>query len=124
MQLNLHDNSDHNAVRHYDAESVTINETRFESSLLVMPDGVLRAWSVSAVAELDEAAALPLIELEPEVVIVGTGHRQVFPDRAFLRSFLTRGIGCEIMDTGAACRTYNVLAEEERRVLGALMLGG
>jgi len=60
--------------------------------------------------------------LEPELVLVGTGHRQEFPAAAFGAHFLKSGIGFEVMDTGAACRTFNVLVSEQRHVVALLLL--
>ena len=63
----------------------------------------------------------PVRALEPELILVGTGARQIFPAPAFAAQFLRAGIGVEIMDTGAACRTYNVLVAEQRRVVALLL---
>lgn len=122
MQLTLHEGRSYNVVSGYDARSITVNEQRFELSVLVMPEGPVRQWAASQVDELTDTMAEELIDLDPELVVVGTGQTQVFPAVAFLRRFARHGVGCEIMDTGAACRTYNVLASENRQVLGALML--
>ncbi|MDX1569320.1 MAG: Mth938-like domain-containing protein [Xanthomonadales bacterium] len=123
MQLMFHDTGSYNAVAAYDAASITVNETRFEASILVMPQGPILDWSVRAPGELDPEDHLPeMLDLEPEVIVLGTGENQVFPEPAFLRAFLRHGIGCEVMDTGAACRTYNVLASENRVVLGAFII--
>ncbi len=63
-----------------------------------------------------------VLALEPELVLLGTGTRQSFPDPAFGASFLRAGIGFEVMDTGAACRTFNVLVAEQRRVVAMLLM--
>jgi len=60
--------------------------------------------------------------LQPEIVVLGSGPRQRFPEPRLLAAIMTRGIGCEVMDTGAACRTYNVLVSEGRRAVAALLL--
>ena len=73
-------------------------------------------------AELDTAHAALLLELQPEVVLIGTGQRQVFPAPAFGVQFLKVGIGFEAMDTGAACRTFNVLVSEQRLVVALLIV--
>ena len=64
----------------------------------------------------------PIIEHRPEVLILGTGERQVFPDPAIFCTLMDLGIGFEVMDNAAACRTYNILIAEERRAVLALML--
>ena len=124
MQLVRHEGRSYNVVSSYDAASITVNEHCFEGSVMLMPEGPVREWAVAAVAELSEAVAGEMMALEPEVVVLGTGPTQEFPPPTFLRAFLRNGVGCEVMDTGAACRTYNVLASENRLVLGALMLAG
>ena len=93
-------------------------------SLLALADG-MHAWTL---AEADTAVALtaPLLVLlakleEPQFLLVGTGRKQIFPDPAVRAAFLTRRIGLEVMDTGAACRTYNVLLAEQRPVMAALV---
>jgi uncharacterized protein len=73
-------------------------------------------------AELRSEHLEPALAMGPQVVIIGTGQRQQFPDPAVYFALLEQGIGVEIMDTGAACRTYNILAGEGRRVVAALML--
>ena len=64
----------------------------------------------------------PLFALAPEVVVLSTGARQKFPRASLRAEFASRRIGLEVMEVGAACRTYNVLVSEERRVLGAILL--
>jgi uncharacterized protein len=71
---------------------------------------------------LAEAHFEVIAGLEPEIVLLGTGGRQRFPRPSLLRSLLARGVGVEIMDTAAACRTYNIIMLEGRRVAAALLL--
>jgi uncharacterized protein len=74
------------------------------------------------VAELEAADLEPVVALAPEVLLIGTGVRQVFPAAAVFAALHARRIGFEVMDTGAACRTYNVLVAEDRRVAAALLI--
>ena len=60
--------------------------------------------------------------MEPELIVLGSGARQIFPPLAFGATFSPRGVGFEVMDTGAACRTYNVLVGEQRRVVAVLLV--
>jgi uncharacterized protein len=71
--------------------------------------------------ELDERRLEPVFALRPEVVLLGTGARQVFPSPELLMCFHRRGIGIEVMATAAACRTFNVLVSERRKVVAALL---
>jgi uncharacterized protein len=74
---------------------------------------------VEDLARLDPSR---ILEFDPELILVGTGQRQIFPAAAFRARFLSAGIGIEVMDTGAACRTFNVLVAEQRPVVALLML--
>jgi uncharacterized protein len=112
-----------NLIRRYGADFITVGEQEIRGSCIVSAQSI-DAWSPRSVDELAVEHLAPLFAQEPEVVVLSTGVRQVFP-RAVLRAeFATRRIGLEIMEIGAACRTYNVLVGEDRRVLGAILLPG
>ena len=101
---------------------VQVNGERLAASCVVAPDRLIRDW---APASLDELAAEHLAELasmEPELVLLGVGERLRFPERALLQPLEQRGIGVEVMDTAAACRTYNLLKGDGRRVVAALLI--
>ena len=95
---------------------------RYESSLVLLPDRIVEHWNVPTLESLtqDEIGALAL--LKPELVLLGTGDLLRFPNSRLLASLAAAGIGAEIMDTRAACRTYNILAEEGRNVAAALII--
>jgi uncharacterized protein len=105
----------------YDASSITIRGQQHTGSQIVRPAG-LQAWPVEGVAALRAEDFLPICALKPALVLIGTGVRQHFPPPALLRPLIEARIGFEIMDTGSACRTYNLLAAEGREVLAALLL--
>jgi len=111
-----------NLIEAYDAAHIRINGRDYGGSLAVTADAVLADWGPACIEELDAAQVQALLASEPQVVVIGTGSRQQFPDPALYFSLLERGIGVEIMDTGAACRTYNILVSEGRRVVAALLL--
>jgi len=112
-----------NLIRRYGADFIVVGENEIRESCLVSANS-FASWTPRNVAELTPDLLAPLFALEPEVVVLATGARQEFP-RAYLRAeFATRKIGLEVMEIGAACRTYNVLVGEERRVLGAILLPG
>jgi len=98
-----------------------VNGARHETNLIVLPDRVLpwrtAGFDALAVEDFAELAALDL-----EVVLLGTGARLRFPHPQVTRPLAAAGIGLEVMDMQAACRTYNILASEERRVAAALLL--
>lgn len=95
----------------------------FTRSFAIAPDRLLRDWPPQRVEELQPDHFAALLPLRPELVLLGSGARFRFPAPATLQALAEHGIGIEVMDTGAACRTYNVLAGEGRRVVAALLLG-
>ena len=95
---------------------------RVSHSLVLRSDGERSAWACSGFDELSPAHFAPLIEGTPELVVFGSCERLRFPKPAWIRALVEAGIGIETMDTPAACRTYNILAGEGRRVVAALLL--
>ena len=112
-----------NLIRSYAPGEVRIGETVIRGSCLITPDQVIDDWRPRTVADLSLDDLQPVIAMKPEVVVIGSGPRQEFPAPEILGAVLSRGIGCEVMDTGAACRTYNILASEGRTVVAALLRG-
>jgi uncharacterized protein len=102
---------------------VAVNGIRYESSLVVMPEKIVEGWAVETIEVLEQANIDVLASLGPELVLLGTGDVLRFPNQRQLLGRLTAsGIGVEVMDTRAACRTYNILAEEGRNVAAALIV--
>ena len=101
---------------------IRINDVLYAESLLLMPDTLVTGWEPRSLEALGEAHLAAIRSLDPEVVLLGTGTRQRFPARELMLSLLEDGVGLEIMDTASACRTYNVLMAEGRRVLAALII--
>jgi len=104
---------------------VSVNGQRHETSLVLSAEGSCSAWSAQRFEQLEPAHFEQLLNLAvapPELVIFGSGPRLRFVPPACLRALIERGIGVETMDTAAACRTYNILASEGRRVLAALLV--
>jgi uncharacterized protein len=109
-----------NTFTGYGADFVLVNATRYESSLIVMPEK-LEPWPVSSFADLKEEDFAGLAAMQPEVVLLGTGAKLRFPHPALTRRLADARIGVEVMDLQAACRTYNILMAEERKVAAALL---
>jgi uncharacterized protein len=109
-------------IRSYAQGRLRVNDEVLERSVVVAPDQLVTDWPPQTLAELDDQHLQPVLDLQPEVVILGTGTVQRFPDRAILQRVLAAGVGVEVMETGAACRTYNILMAEDRRVVAALLL--
>ncbi len=111
-----------NVISRHEAGRVWVGSTPFQHSLLVPWVGSVLAWPAGRFDELGAADFERIAALRPEVVIFGSGARLRFPPPAWLRALIERRIGVETMDTGAACRTFNVLASEKRAVLAALLI--
>ena len=123
-RLKLHQNqaTGRNAFTGYGDGYVLVNGSRYGSSVLVMPDAAVAAWDVDDVSGLDEQGIRRLAALDMEVLLIGTGRQLRFPAPRLLLPLAQAGIGAEIMDTPAACRTYNILMGEGRKVAAALIL--
>jgi uncharacterized protein len=109
-----------NTITGYGEGYVLVNGERHESSLVVMPDR-LEAWSAGAFDQLTADDFVFLKELRAEIVLLGTGPRQRFPHPRLTAALAQAGIGLEVMDLRAACRTYNILVAEERKVAAVLL---
>jgi len=105
----------------YGAGYVSVNQVRHEHCVLVRPDAVTE-WAVSRFDALTGADFAFIAEQKPEVVIFGTGSAQRFPPPPLARELAASGAGVEIMDSRAACRTYNILAAEGRKVVAAILV--
>ena len=111
-----------NLVRGYDAGQLRIGERTHVTSVIVTAATVIEGWRPATAQDVTAADLEPLLGLAPEVVLLGTGARQQFPDPAVLRILYEQCIGVEVMDTSAACRTFNVLVAEGRPVAAALIV--
>jgi uncharacterized protein len=111
-----------NLIRGYVPGELRVNEATYATGIVLSAATIVAPWRPTAIAELQEVDLEPILALQPEVVLLGTGARQVFPDPAMLRALYARNVGIEIMDTSAACRTFNVLVAEGRAVVAALIV--
>jgi uncharacterized protein len=109
-----------NTFTGYGPGFVLVNDERRESSVIVMPEH-LAAWDAPDFAGLEAAHFGALVALKPEVVLLGTGDKLRFPHPGLTRALAEARIGLEVMDLQAACRTYNILMAEERKVAAALL---
>jgi uncharacterized protein len=122
MQLTEHRPERELFVRTADATRVVIVDREFRRSLVLNAVRVIEDFAPQRVTELDAAAIASVLTLTPEVVLLGSGSRAVFPPQAVLAEFLKRGIGLETMDSAAAARTFNVLAGEGRKVVAIFLI--
>ncbi|GAA0757852.1 Mth938-like domain-containing protein [Ideonella azotifigens] len=111
-----------NAISRLDADRLWVHQTPFTHSVLVPWHGEVQPWHANSPAELTAAHFEQILTLQPELVIFGSGPKLSFVPPQLYRALIERRIGIETMDTGAACRTYNVLVNEGRKVVGAILL--
>ena len=112
-----------NVFTGHGAGYVRLGVVEYHASLVVTPERVLSGWAAGGFEALTEADFAALAELKPEVVLFGTGTSLRFPHPRLTRALTDAGIGVEVMDTPAACRTFNILAAEGRRVAAAVLVG-
>ncbi len=122
MKLHLANFDQQNIFSGYGEGYVAVNKVRYESNLIVLPDRIIDSWPVVSITELSINHFDDVLQHDPEIIILGTGTQQTFPDYALIAKITQSGIGFEVMDTQAACRTYNILVEEDRQVAAAIFL--
>jgi uncharacterized protein len=122
MKLHLTQGAGSNFITGYGENWVELNMQRYTSSLIVLPNQIISNWQVADFASLTPEHFEKLVELKPEVVILGTGKKHQFIHPRLSQSLTELGVGVECMDTAAACRTYNFLVAEERKVIAALII--
>ena len=122
MKFTLEPTSRANLIRGYSAAEIRIGEQSVHGSCIVTADRLITDWEPQSFAELGVAHLETLLALAPELVLLGTGATQRFAPPAVRAALAERGVGLEAMELGAACRTFNVLVQEERRVAAALFL--
>jgi len=124
MQLTEHRNENQFFLRHADAQSVVVVDRPLRRSFALSATQIVEDLPAQSPDQIDTAIVESILALKPEVVLLGTGARTVFPPQAVLAQFLKRGIGLETMDSAAAARTFNVLAGEGRIVVAVFLLAG
>jgi uncharacterized protein len=122
MKLHLAAVGGSNQFTGYGTGYVSVNNTRYERSIVVTPDALHENWNVASVDAMAADALAFLLGLKPEILLLGTGATLRFPRPATLRDFAQAQIGVESMDTAAACRTYNILMAEGRNVVAAIIV--
>jgi uncharacterized protein len=111
-------------LRGADGRSALVNDRTLRRSFIIAPDTLVEDWPATDVGLLMPADLEPLLSLQPELVVLGSGATQAFPPPATLAACLQRGIGLETMTNAAAARTYSVLAGEGRRVVAGFVFPG
>ena len=111
-----------NSIRAYSDGEISVNEKIINHSVIISPD-LIQLWEPAHIDELTAEHCRIIGDLNPEVVIIGTGKVLKFPSPPITAGLQTQGIGVEVMAHDAACRTFNILLAEDRRVVVALLMG-
>ncbi len=122
MKLHLTTAENNNLITAYGADYIEINKQRYPHNLIVTPEALIHDWEAVNFAELNNKHFEKIADLNPEVVLLGTGATHLFLHPKHYRSLTDNGIALECMSTAAACRTYNILMSEGRTVTAALIL--
>jgi len=122
LKLQSDPHSGANTITGYGDGYVEINQAPYAHAVLLSSDGAISAWPVESFNNLEASHFAQMVELKPELILIGTGSKQRFPKPELLKSLILAKIGFEIMDSQAACRTYNILVGEGRQVLLALIM--
>ncbi|CAK0773564.1 NADH dehydrogenase (ubiquinone) 1 alpha subcomplex assembly factor 3 [Gammaproteobacteria bacterium] len=109
-------------IRSYGPSQVVVNHQRYTSTLVVMPEVLITDWSPQQIEDFTTTHFEDLAQYPLDVVLLGTGGQLRFPPRALFSPLESRSIGVEVMNTGAACRTYNLLISEKRQVAAILLM--
>ena len=122
MKLQSDPHSGANTITGYGDGYVEINQIPYSHAVLLSSDGAISEWPIQSFDSLEAAHFAQMVALKPELILIGTGSRQRFPKPELLKALIEGKIGFEIMDSQAACRTYNILVGEGRQVLLALIV--
>ena len=119
MQL-TRDSSAVNFIRAWEPGRVRVAERWVEGNVIVGSDEIIEHWTTNTASRLSIADLAPALALKPTIIVLGTGTERLLPDVELMAAVAAHSVGLEIMNTPAACRTFNVLLQEQRRVVAAL----
>jgi uncharacterized protein len=122
VKLQSDPHSEANTITGYGDGYIEINKIPYSHAVLLSSDGEILEWGVKSFEDLNPADFTQMASLKPELIIIGTGKRQRFPKPELLKALIEAKVGFEVMDSQAACRTYNILVGEGRQVLLALVV--
>ena len=121
MKLHVPNTAGLNLFTAYGDDYAAVNQEKHQKNLILLPESIIPEWTTATVSTLTAADMQVLLGLGTEIILLGTGKRLRFPPGELLRPFALAGIGLDVMDLQAACRTYNILAAEGRKVAAALL---
>lgn len=116
------DPGEKNQIRAYHPGAIHLQNRIINTNIIISADQIVEDWRPAPLEQLSIADFSPALALQPDVILLGTGARQRFPDIAVLTDILKQGIAIEVMETHAACRTFNVLINERRAAVAALLV--
>lgn len=119
MELNL-DKGDGLSILSYEPGRIETDEATYSTSIIITPKQAI-VWRPKTINELTESDIMALLAFDPKIILLGTGSVLTFPPVAIWRGCIEKNVGYEVMDTAAACRTYNVLMSENRNVVAGLI---
>jgi len=122
LKLQSDPHSGANTITGYGDGYLEINKAPYANAVILSSDGAISEWPVQTFDDLKPNHFAQMVDLKPELILIGTGSRQRFPKPELLKALIEAKIGFEIMDSQAACRTYNILVGEGRQVLLALIV--
>lgn len=122
MKFTEHRDPSINMIHHYQPGLVKVNQHEISQSCIITQQSLMKNWPVNDLADLDESNLQMLLDLKPEVLLLGCGETQVFPAPNLFALCARQGVSLEVMNNAAACRTYNVLTTEEREVVLGLII--
>jgi uncharacterized protein len=121
VKFTLESDANVNLITAYGAGEIRVRERILRGNLIITAEQIIEDWPVASIDALDMTAMEPVLALAPDVIVLGTGQQLRFPPRGLRGQVHARSVGFEVMDTPAACRTYNVLVLEGRKVVAALL---
>jgi len=122
MKLTLDDDQTGYIIRGYDDSIIRTNSGQYSKSLIISTNKLIENWEPNSIAELEVNHFKPALDLNPEIILIGTGSNLKFPNNEVLADIYRVNCGVEIMNTPAACRTYNLLSSENRKVVACLII--
>ncbi len=120
--LELDENSASFQIRAFKPGTIQINETKYTESIIISPERIIEHWAPQTISELSSNSFADITAMKPDILLIGTGAVMVLLPVDLYGDLINQGIGVEVMDTSAACRTYNALSAEGRNVVAALIL--
>lgn len=120
--LTLDDNQARYQIRAYQPGSITVNDKILTSSIIITPNHLIEDWAPQSTDAITAESLTVIADSRPDILLIGTGATHIFLPVEIYGPLINLGIGVEVMDTSAACRTYNALTSENRNVAAALLI--